>query len=92
MIVKNKNDLILLQTGLISLEVSFSVIKFQKNMLSIIFMAIFLFYLENMHKNMFFDPKDNFCFRGVNKTAVYGCSTYFYIENHFQKLCSKNSD
>ena len=85
MIVKNKNDLILLQTSLISLELSFSVLKCQKNMLSIIFMVIFLFYLENMHKNMFFDPKDNFSFRGVNKTAVYGCSTYFYIENHFQQ-------
>ena len=55
-------------------------------------MAIFQFYLENMHKNMFFDPKDNFVFLGVNKTSVYGCSTYFYIENHFQKLCYQNSD
>ena len=35
---------------------------------------------------MFFDPKGKFGIQGDNKTVVYGCSTYFYIENHFQKL------
>ena len=55
-------------------------------------MVILVFYRENMPQNTFFRQNGNRIFWGVNKTACYGFSTYFYIENHIQRLCYQDSD